>query len=598
MKKLLLILLGTISAAAGQAQMPVWLIPPTSDTIFVKLDDHLLQSVEGGTSKLWTMDGKLVYSTDNTILQFKNGAATVVDKDNGRIVGFVNPDGDFTSLPRLSVAFDNPFFEDGFLTALDHNEVVYYDLSGSKRVVPYAERAYPFHNGYAPYLSYIQPEKKKDPYYSYYTVDGDFVNFQMTDIKGDIKKVEPTQIEFLSGISSTGKGVGVIKGKVYWINPSRRMFEPFLWGNLDSDKKRHLTLVGDYERYLMNLPSDSVEIVVKYGKNQTAVLKFDDELVPVSFTFEDDVVTFPEETVKTTIYPSNISSFSKGSGKNTLYGLAYKDKKVLPDQFSMVGLMIRDNAVVKLDGKWGMLQIIPGLEYSLKINKGDDVPFRHQKFETQVRLDLPPEISAKDARIDIPASTGCLLDKTSREVKDTESGNFVTYNCVLTIPKSLPNEKTRVTYFPVSVTFDGFKEFDDTLSIMAWHYKYYNVDPIDTETSVAEGVATFTVDVNVQKNVSDGDYHFNVYIEADSVSVESEKLSETRYKYFVSNLVEGANTLNIIVEEDGCPPSSFPFEIFYTKPKPKEKKQEEVTVRKKAPVKKEEPAKTKPEFDI
>lgn len=50
----------------------------------------------------------------------------------------------------------------------------------------------------------------------------------------------------------------------------------------------------------------------------------------------------------------------------------------------------------------------------------------------------------------------------------------------------------------------------------------------------------------------------------------------------VSNLKEGENTLNILVEEKGCPPSVFPFEIFYTKPVPKKKKKEEVIVRKKS----------------
>lgn len=71
--------------------------------------------------------------------------------------------------------------------------------------------------------------------------------------------------------------------------------------------------------------------------------------------------------------------------------------------------MYGNKAFVKRNGLWGVIEIIPALNYSLKINKGEDVAFRHQKFETQIRLDLPTIISAKDARIDIPANSGCVI---------------------------------------------------------------------------------------------------------------------------------------------------------------------------------------------
>ena len=235
--------------------------------------------------------------------------------------------------------------------------------------------------------------------------------------------------------------------------------------------------------------------------------------------------------------------------------------------------------------------IVPNLSYQLNINKGKFVAFRHQIFDTQIRLDLPAEISARYARIDIPAMSGCNIDKTSRETKDTESGNYVVYDCSLVIPDSLPDEETIISYSPISISYDDIHLFDTFIDIKAWHFKYYNVDPIESETSISNGILSFTININADKNVGEGDYPFEVTIKADSVSVETEKISETRRKFQVSNLKEGVNNLNILVTEKGCPPAVFPFEITYTKPVPRKKMQESAIIRKGEQTKKEQPKK-------
>lgn len=575
MKRLLILTMLVFSVMIGYAQLPKWVIPPSNDTIFVKIDGQVIQSESNGQTTLWTMDGKKLYSTDQTILPFKDGVATILQKGKNVIVGFVDPHGNFTQLPRLTVAFDNPYFEDGFLSYQNKEEYGFYTKDGAKATYPPSVKAYPFHGGYSPYFTYDQMEKKKDPHYAYQKADGRKMEYNISAGK-ERKPVEPKDIEFLSGIGTNGKGVAVIKNKVYWFVPETETFEPFLWGNENSEKKRHLNLVGDYERYFLNLPADTVILQAKYGKNQIAVLKFDKELRPAVFKFEDELITFSEKQPEPFKYSSELSSYGVG-----LYGLAHDTLKLLPEQFQKIGLMYGNKVFVKTDGKWGIVEIIPDLKYSVKLNKGEDIAFRHQKFETQIRLDLPAVISAKDARISIPESTGCLIDRTSRETKDTESGNFVTYNCILNIPDKLADTITTITYSPIQVSYDGISLFEIPISVKAWHLKYYNVDPIESETSISNGVASFTININAQRNIGEGDYPFDVTIDADSVIVESEKISETRRKYLVSNLQEGVNNLNIIVKEKGCPESVFPFEIYYTKPVPKKKQKEEVIIKKK-----------------
>lgn len=578
MKQIITALISLFIWCNALAQLPQWVIMPDYDQISVKVDDTLLETDSLGTTALWTLDGKCLFRTNNHIQPFNEGVAVVTKKGINELVGVVNLFGEFTEMPHLQIAYNHPYFEDGYLICHDSNGYVYFKRDGSRVTLTPSLKSYPFNGGYAPFFTYDQPEKHKDPYYGYYRADGEKMKYRMLDKNGE-KEIDPKTISFLSGIGVNNKGVAVIKNKLYLFNPDTDLFEPFLYGDEDSEKKRHLTLNGDYEKYFLNIPDDTIEIVAKYGKNQLAILQFDKELRPISFTFNNDKQEFTKPLKQEHKYSADIKAY--GSGPT--YGIASLDNQILPQQFEEVGLLYDNKAFVKSKGRWGIIEILPGLDYSLKLNKGQDVAFRHQTFETQIRLDLPAQISAKDARIDIPTSSGCIIDKTSRETKDTESGNFVVYNCSLNIPEALPDTMTNITYSPVSISYDGISLFDKSINIVAWHYKRYNVDPIDSETSIKDGVASFTINVNVDKNSGERDYPFDVKIEADSVAVQYEKLSETRYKCFVSNLQEGNNNLNILVTEKGCPPSVFPFEVYYTKPVPKKKTQESVVVRKKSP---------------
>ncbi|MDE6486230.1 MAG: hypothetical protein K2L76_01850 [Muribaculaceae bacterium] len=579
MKKIITLLIGISLSLLSQAQLPKWVISPDNDTLFVKVDDSLIQGQSNGESMIWDMEGKRLYSTYDIILPFSDGVATVQALDQPVLKGFIDERGKFTAIPNLKIAYSNLLFEDGYILCVDNDKQVYIQKDGTKASFPDVVKAYPFHKGFAPFFTYENIEKRKNPHYGYFNIDGEPIKYSIFK-NGKTKPIESNDIDFLSGIGTNGKGVAVIKNKFYWFDTAAQIFEPLLWGDEDSEKKRHLNIDGNYEQYFQNLQQDTVVINAKYGRNQSAQLKFNSELRPVIFIFEGDTLAFIQEPAAKFIYKSNIHEYHR----NGKYGLSINSKEVIPEQFEEVGVKYGNRAFVKSNGKWGVLEIIPDISYSLKINKGEDIAFRHQKFETQIRLDFPPQISAKEARIDIPEETGCLIDRTSRESKDTESGSFVTYNCVLNIPSSLPDTITTITYPSVEISNDGITLFKTPLFVKAWHYKYYNVDPIESETSISNGILSFTVNINAQRNIGESDYPFDVRIEADSINVEQEKLSETRRRFLVSNLQEGANNFNIYVVETGCPPSVFPFEIYYSKPVPKKKQKEEVVIRKKDPI--------------
>ena len=573
MKKISILLFGSVIALTARAQLPKWVVNPVNDTLFVKVDGNIIEGITEGKSSLWTMDGTFLYTTGDHVLPYKDGVAAIQPDGQPVITGFIDGAGKFTGLPNPAIAYDNPYFEDGHILCVDNGKLSFFKKDGTMAAFPEVEKVYPFHRGFAPYFTYGQLSKKKDPHYGYFRADGQEMEYVVSE-NGTTKRIEPKELDFVSGIGANGKGVAVIKNKIYWFDAGSGMFEPFLWGEDEPIKKRHLKVAGDYERYFIDLPSDTIVIHAKYGKNRSAKLIFDGHVRPVLFSFEGDEMRFVEEPPEEIAYASDLEAY----GQEGHLGLSLKSREVLPPQFEEVGIRYGNRAFVKIDGKWGVIEILPSLDYAVKLNKDEDIAFRHQKFETQLRLDLPAQISAKEARVDVPEETGCVIDKTSRVSKDTDSGNFVTYDCVLNIPASLPDTITTLTYAPVKVSYDGLTLFGKPMTVKAWHLKYYNVDPIDSETSISAGVLSFTVNINAQRNVGEGDYPFEVRIEADSVIVEQEKLSETRRKFLVSNLQEGPNNFNIYVTEVGCPSSVFPFEIYYTRPR---KKQEKVVIRKK-----------------
>ena len=144
--------------------------------------------------------------------------------------------------------------------------------------------------------------------------------------------------------------------------------------------------------------------------------------------------------------------------------------------------------------------------------------------------------------------------------------------------------RNEITY-PTQIVYDGLKSPIIPFKVKAWHYKYFNVDVNDAETSIHQGTLSFTFNINAERNPGEAVYPTSVNIQTDSLQCELEKISETRYKCKVLALAEGNNNIIVQILEQGCPPASFPFEVTYTKPAAKTRNKpavkEDVVIKKK-----------------
>lgn len=571
-----------ILAFKGEAQMAKWVMHPVYDDIRLASDAQILVSDSSNTSTLWSTKGKRLAKTSDKLQDFREGASVTTKRKSDDVTGFFKTDGSFVALTDSKVVCDYPFFSDGYLLLKTPAGYLWVDQEGTSHNFGSFVKAYPFMEKHALCLVYASMEKQKDPYYFYLTTKGDRVTFSLED-----KKIDSEDVHFLSSMGADGKSIVVVKRKVYTYDGKTKLLEPMFANEVEGKKKRQISVDGQVVECLEETETGSI-LHAQGNKNERVDFVFNKLVQLVSIRFADREVACGSERSQKSEDVKLTSAFTPKKSSSGQWGLEYKHASgtfILPPQFEAVDFCIGDFAVVKAGGKWGMIMVDDKLNYRLQMNRGNDIAFRHQKFETTVRLDLPPAISANDCRFDIAPEYGCVIDKTSFEARNTESGNYVQYKCVLTIPDSLPDVITDIPY-PVQIVYDDIQYPVTPFSVKAWHYKYINVDLNEAETVLEQGNVSFTINISAEKNPGEGDYPFEVHIVTDSLQTELEKISETRYKCKLYALAEGVNIVNINILEQGCPPAVFPFEITYTKPVKRTRhtpaKKEQVQIKKKS----------------
>lgn len=560
-----------MSCLFAEAQMARWVMQPVYDSIYVASGIPAVIADSSGVTSVWNMNERRVIVTSDRLHAFREGLAVTTKKETDEITGFYKENGEFVPLSGYSVAYSYPYFSDGYLLVKKNGYFCYLDTKGANANIAPQTKMYPFNGKRAVFMTYKSPERMKDPYCICVDTGNKPVNFSF---KG--KTIDTEDIKYLSSLNDEGIGIAVVKRKVYFYEQDSLRLEPACVDKTEGSKKKQIQLDGNIDEALLDM-GDSIVIKARSGKNDVSFVC--DRLNRLRrIQFEGNSAVFKDEDQVKLDYETDLEAVKSG---DRLFGLNCGGRTVLPPQFENVEFFLGNYAVVCTGGKIGMLVVDKDASFRIQMNKGNDVAFRHQKFETVVRLDLPVKFSSDKCRFDISPEDGCEIDKTSIQTRNTESGNFVQYNCILTMPDSLPDVTTEVVY-PVRMTYDKLKYPVCPLKIRAWHYKYINVDLHEEEITIEHGNVEFTVNISAEKNPGESDYPFVVEIKTDSLQTSLEKISETRYKCRIFALEEGLNDVVINILEKGCPPTVFPFEIMYVKPKKNE--EEQVTIQKRIDV--------------
>lgn len=591
MKKTFLLLIFTLLCFVVRAQMSRWIMQPVYDSIYIQSGAPLLVSDSLGNYTIWDINGKKLSVTDDYIHPFKGGLAITTEKNSDNITGFYNIRGEFIALDNCNIAHNYPYFRDGYLLSKVDNKFCFINSKGELRIMDKYLNVYPFNKGIATCFTYDQIDKLKDPYYSYETTGKDVIKLSYND-----KIFEKTDVQFLSSINDEGVGVAIIQSKAYLFHLESSKLEQIFSNKNEVNIKNEINpkkqVTVEEVFTTLNFIGDSLVIEGKgtkiKGKNYEIVkFVFDKFLKLTKIHYADRTVSYKENIETEIKYSSPFTSFKSSGNK---YGLNYNGNIVLPEQFDDTGIFVNDFAVVKKGNHWGMLTFDESLKFRLQMHNDKNIAFRHKEVATTVKLVLPPIISADKCKFVVDDKYGCTMDNISRETKNTESGNYVQYNCILSIPGSLPDDPAEIQY-PVYINYDGIDYPTAYIKTKAWHLKYIDVDLEDSETKLEDGAnVSFTIKLDIRKLLGEDDYPFRVGIQADTLKTELIKLSETRYKCKVFSLAEGINNVSIDIHEDGCPSSVFPFEITYIKPVEKTKTtpevKEEVKVEKKVKSKK------------
>lgn len=591
MKRTLLTFICICLAGLANAQIAKWLIEPLYDDIHMAVGIDAIVTDSANTKTLWSFEGRRLATTPNEIFDFRENRSVSTVPGTANIACVFKNNGESIKIENCNVAHAYPYYSCGKLLV---QEGIYYrfvGIDGSFNVGKYT-KAYPYFNDYASCQTFLNMEKQKDPYFLLVNKNEEMVQFSFNG-----KNFDTDDIEFISSVNDENLAIVVLKHKLYKFNGADGSLSPVFASEDETNLKNQAKLDGDLNMCYKKVDDNTYVLTAKCGKNGEVSFEFDNMLKPVSFTTNGETKKYSVREEVKREFTSPLRMETEGN----LYGIYWESEVMLPAQFEKLSTCFENKAFVKLNGKFGMLAIDKDAKFSLKINKGYDVAFLHQKFETAVRVDMPSYILSNKTYLEIDPSCGIELDKTSREMKNTESGNFVEYNCVLNIPENLPDEIEEISY-PIQVVYNGLKSPVINHKINAWFYKKFEVEEDETQRHVEHGTLTFVF--NIKNAQLDGSIvKFDVSVLADTLSVQREdKMSETRYKYKVDGLNEGINNIVVQILEQGCPPALFPFEVEYHKPvaktKTKPAEQEKVVIKKKAKVQQPTPTPSTPRLEI
>lgn len=549
------------------AQIARWLVRPSYDHIEMT-DDGLLKVSSNGKVGFLSVEGKEILPMEfDSISTFKEGRALLFK--NGSFYGIVDHHG--RVIPLQERKYELPHgvasFNSGYLLVKQEQQFYFLDKEGRQAYGPYAD-AYPYFNGLACVKSYVDDKKKpEETFYDYIDADGRPI---------ELRDIDKEDIGFMSSFNKK-KAILVIKKRFYFIDSDTYELTPI---STDSTTNKRSLVVSESKEIHIGKSEEGYMVAAKNGK-----FVFDDfmRLKIMELQGNEPVVAdFPVKAKRQT------TSTFKEITDHGQSGLSFEGKILLPPQFDEVLHLEGKLAIVKADGKCGIITVDEGSNFLFKLNNNENIGFNHQFYDTKLTVLMPPYIKCASATI-ISHSHDCEIQIDTRSESENVEGNTLGYNCRLSIPKNLTDTLTTHDY-SYSLKYDGLLSLPHKVTISEWYVKYYEVELSNTNFTVSSINDTITVEFDLIKtDVARNDnsnYFKNIEVVASNFSEQPilNKITENHYSFQIFGIDQERINFSVKITEVGCPSIEYPFEMVFVKPKPREKnKKTTVTI---APVRK------------
>lgn len=537
------------------AQLAKWIVRPKYDHLQLVPSTNIYKGGINDSTFLWNQKGQILLATKYYIGPFKDDVAIL--SSNNLLKGIINTKGDFVSLESINPAFEintkYPVFNSGLLLVSQNGNYYYLNSKGEQVAGPYRS-AFAFHKNFATVVSYENYEKRKGSIYGLLRNDYSMVHFSLNG-----KPVKAEDITFITTPNDQQKSLLILKKDVY------------IYDNNNASIVRLSTDNSTNKKTFVSLPSS--DFFIETGNNGNMSITFDkgkafmDEncvltkielngCSPIDFVKSIEPVKHPESDLVVTRSKDG-DSFGIDWKKNDNENLS-----ILPPQFQDVSDCIGINALVCLKDKYGIVQLDSNSSFSLMLNEGKDIGFMHSKYFSSIQASLPDYLSYNDVLIRSIDKKMCEIIPVSRTGADTREGNYLKYNCNLSFPEGInENRSDKLYYF--TVEYDGLQSMPIPVKSRVWYIQQYEVD---FENQGIENDSVW-IQVNVSRRTEpgiDNSYWFNVDLTSEMpISKTLKKVNENVYLFHLANLAEGNHNFSVIVNEDGCPSVSFPFTLKY-----------------------------------
>ena len=307
MKKIVSLLVCSLSLFISHAQIAHWVVPPIYDVIQATNGQSMVIADSANTSILMTINGKCIARSSDALHAVGDDIAVTTKPSTTNITGYYTVSGQFKPLEGYRVAHNYPYYSEGNLLVKQGTDFLYLDVEG--KVVGAAAQARPFFHGFSACQKYPSLDKRKNPTWCLITGD-----MQPTPIRLKGSNVSPGDIDFISSVNGEGKCLVILKGQLYLYQDSDWSLTPISAQAGGSPAK----LTGNISALITPTTTGPVTLQAK-GKGGEVKVELDKQLILQSIQTAEGKQTFPTSTPFQD--PTSHLSIIEAGGKK---GIAYK----------------------------------------------------------------------------------------------------------------------------------------------------------------------------------------------------------------------------------------------------------------------------------